>query len=568
MFELSRKPAIFVAIATAACTSVAILPTFLLGSGGAIGDRTVDALGTWWFQWWIADTLTEGNSLLTTDRLFYPWGKDLLLHTGANILDPIAILPVRALFGQTVAWNALYIGILITNALAAGAWAVHLTRSRPAVVTAVALAVFHPFVLHELQQGRPTQALLWPLIGCLAFGYEAFHGERGHHRRWAVAAGVTLAIAGWVYWYAACFGAMALTTLALTNWRRRSLECLALAGLTSFLLTAPGVLPLASALHSGDIPGLLPTQAWMGGEFALSGGDGDWIRLSTFHLSGGVGFETIDGWDSRGLGLGIASGLVILGVGRHHWQWLAVATLSLVVAVGPFVAGHANPIYHLFLDFVPGMERLYWPARALVLTLPCGIAGAAYWIARRKGRAASLWAGILCAALVIEACIRGPLPFNQWDPKVPEGYACLTEADGAMIVLPYGRDHEPLLHQTVHRRPLLGGMNARSASLVPDEQREFREGNGWMNALLIAARNPSDNTDWTPEDKAAVEALGYRWVLARKDVLGKAASGPGQARWMRYIRSRLNTLAGPAIYEDDDFILYAPWGGTVTCDKA
>jgi len=566
--ELPRKSAIFVAIATTACATLALLPSLFVGQGGALGDRTVDALGTWWFQWWIADAITEGRSLLSTDRLFFPWGKDLLLHTGANILDPIAILPIRALFGRIAAWNALYIAIIVTNALVAGAWAIHLTRSRPAVVAAISLAVFHPFVLQELEQGRPTQALIAPLIAALALGYEAMYGETTRPKRWAVWAGVALALMGWVYWYAACFGAMAMVALALSKPNRRRIECLAVAGVTSFVLAAPGIIPIAQALFTGEIPGLLPTQAWMGGDFALSGSDGEWIRLSTFHLNGDVGFETINGWDSHGIGLGFASAIVMLGVGKRHWAWLTVAVLSLVIAVGPFLSGHANPVYHLFLDFVPGWERLYWPARALVLTLPCGIAGVAIWIGNRSPRTAWLTSGVLIAVLLLEAFTRGPLPLNRWDPEVPPGYACLAEAEGAMIVLPYGRDHEPLLHQTVHRRPLLGGMNARSSSLVPQEQRAFREENQWMKALLLAARNPSPSESWAPEHKAQVAELGYRWVLARKDVLGKNASGPGQARWIRYIRHRLSELAGPVVYEDDDFILYAPWGGTVTCEKA
>ena len=539
-----------------------------MGNGGALGDRTVDAVGTWWFQWWIADAITEGRSLLSTDRLFFPWGKDLLLHTGANILDPISILPIRALFGQVAAWNALYIGIILTNALVAGAWAFHLVRSRPAVVAAIALAVFHPFVLHELEQGRPTQALLAPLIAALALGYEAMHGETTQPRRWAIWSGVALALTGWVYWYAACFGALAMIALSLAKPNRRRWECLAIAGVTSFMLSAPGIIPIATALYTGEVPGLLPTQAWMAGDFALSGNDGDWVRLSTFHLDGGVGFETIDGWDNRGVGLGVASALMILGVGRRHWAWLTVAVLSLVIAVGPFLYGHANPIYHLFLDFVPGMERLYWPVRALALTIPCGIAGTAIWMGNRSPQTALLGCGVLTAVLILEAFTRGPLPLDRWDPTVPEGYSCLSEAEGALIVLPYGRDHEPLLHQTVHRRPLLGGMNARSSSLVPPEQQAFREENAWMKALLEAARNPTPSGEWAPKDKQEVAELGYRWVLARKDVLGKTASGPGQARWIRYIRDRLSELAGPVIYEDDDFILYAPWGGTVTCDSA
>jgi hypothetical protein len=306
----------------------------------------------------------------------------------------------------------------------------------------------------------------------------------------------------------------------------------------------------------------------MAGTFAMTGTDGDWIRLSIAHLDGRIGFQTLDGWKAKGIGLGLASGIAVLGVGRRHWPWFAVVGLAGLIAVGPFVAERANPFYHLLLDSVPGMTRLYWPSRALALTVPCGVAGLLLWRPALSHRALTLAATLFVGILVFESTSKGPLPFDRWRPDVPASYACLAGSDGAMIVLPYGRDHEPLLHQTIHHRPLLGGMNARSVSLVPEEQRALRETNTWLKALLIAARNPQPTPNWTQEDKAALGEIGYRWVLLRK---ASAQVGPQRRRakrWLGTIRDRLTELAGEVTYESEEYLLYAPWGGDFECSAS
>ena len=78
----------------------------------AAGEARVDALGSWWFQWLVERAIFHGESLLHTDTLFFPWGKDILRDTGANILDAALIAPARLAFGAAVAWNLLYLSLI------------------------------------------------------------------------------------------------------------------------------------------------------------------------------------------------------------------------------------------------------------------------------------------------------------------------------------------------------------------------------------------------------------------------------------------------------------------------
>ena len=54
-----------------------------------LGSEHVDMWGTHWFYWMFEERLLRGESFAQTQLLFYPWGKDVYLHTGGNILDAL-----------------------------------------------------------------------------------------------------------------------------------------------------------------------------------------------------------------------------------------------------------------------------------------------------------------------------------------------------------------------------------------------------------------------------------------------------------------------------------------------
>ena len=56
-------------------------------SSAFFGRAYVDAWGTQWFYWMTARAAARLEGFGWTDLFFYPWGKDLYLHTGGNVLD-------------------------------------------------------------------------------------------------------------------------------------------------------------------------------------------------------------------------------------------------------------------------------------------------------------------------------------------------------------------------------------------------------------------------------------------------------------------------------------------------
>ncbi|MDP2309414.1 MAG: hypothetical protein Q8P18_25560 [Pseudomonadota bacterium] len=523
------------------------------------GSATVDTYGTWWFQWWVANAVTRGVSPFQADVLFFPWGKDLLTHTGGNLLDAAVLLPVRFALGPAIAWNLLVFTAVVTNAVAAGAWARRLGGGLAAILLAELLVGLHPFVLNELAHGRPTQALLAPLLLALAFGDDAM--RTGSWRDTARSAAF-LALAGWIYWYAASFGALALCVLAAGRPFGSRLRALAGIGLGSFLLCAPLVVPLALALARGEVPGLLPLEAWIAGAQDYTNAQGGGIQLATLAPSGIAVLRGARGEVSEGVVLGLAGMLVILGAPR---RWIGVAVLGLAIAVGPFPFDSRNPVYLGLVAALPPFERLYWPVRAVALLATVGVVGVVLGLERVPVRWRTRVAALVGAIAIGEGAARGTLPIGRWRAEVPEAVACVSEGGGAGLVLPYGVDQVALVWQSVHGAPMLNGMAERSASLVPAGQRALRKENGWLSAVLTLPSNPRAEVAWTEAEKAGVAALGYRWVLLRPDALEEAGGRISAQSRLRATKRALLPLLGAPVLDRGDVVIYAPWGGMDAC---
>jgi hypothetical protein len=531
-------------------------PVLLDPTGRLAGEAYVDSYGTWWFQWWVAHSLARGESPMHADVLFFPWGKDILRHTGGNVLDVALIAPIRWLFGAGVAWNTLVFGAVVTNALAAAAWARRLGAGRATTLAAQVLVGLHPFVLDELRHGRPTQAILAPLLLALAHGDDALQG--GSRRALLLSAG-WLAIAAWIYWYAASFGALALCALAIGRPLLPRLARLTAIGAGSIVLTAPMLIPLATSLARGEIPGLLPISEWISGNASFVTAEGASVQVSALGLDGHGGLLSASGWLEGNLVLGVVTLLPLFALPR---RFVMPALLALAIALGPFPEGTRNPVYLALADLFPPYERLYWPIRAVAVLTCLTAVGVAVGLARLPERLRAGGAAALVGAALLELVARGGGGVSWWRADVPPALSCL---EGAGIVLPYGEDQIPLVWQASHEQPVLNGMAERSVSQVPAEQRAIRADNGWLRLVLRLPADPRAEIAWTNQEKQAIHDLGYRWVLLRADTLveptHRAAPKGRQREALRALREPL----GAPVFQAEDIVIYAPWGGLEQC---
>ena len=522
--------------------------------GRPAGDGGVDAMGSYWFQWWVGRSVAIGAPLDHTDLLFFPWGKNILTDTGGNLVDAALGALFGRLFGPVGGYNALILLILTSNGLATA-------QLRPAErgrerLAAALVGLLHPFALTELAAGRPAQALLAPAVLALGLADRGL-GPQGRLRE-AVGAGLLLGLAGHVYWYGGLFFALAIGLLGL--WHRAPLRLGALA-LAAALVAAPVALPLLQALHAGQIAGLLPVADWLGGGRSITNAAGDPLQLCVLASPCTVDFVSDLGARPIGAALGLLSLPLALLAGQAGRRWLAIGALAVGISLGPWVGAVENPLYLGLTALMPPMARLYWPCRSLALLMPLGALGAAAGIGRLQQPWATRGLALLGLLLLGDAARVGRWPLSTWTVEVAPAWRCLPPDGGGVIALPYGVDHQGLLAQTVHQLPQLGGMNERSKAQAPAAQQALRTDNPWLRALLTATSDASDRSPWTPGDRDAVGALGLRWVVVRWEAVPAAQ----QRSHRGAVERRLAALLGPPLRRGEELSIYAPWGGALSC---
>ncbi len=558
-----------------------------------LGRQYVDAWGTQWFYWFVGFQIRHLQGFGWTDLFFYPWGKDVYLHTGGNVLDAILAIPVRWVFGAVAGYNLWIVLVLFLNYLGMKALALRMGADRNGARLGAVFFAFNPYALNEVNGGRPTQVMLsFLLLACLDLV------KTGEGRGWGapVRAGVWLALTALTYWFYAFF--VGIGAIGIVIWRLAALRegdsrvhliaRHALIAVVALLLLAPFAYPMMTA---EDVPGMLDVSTWTGGDWmptTMQGVDvGMYVfdamtRMSGFWVPKGDGRIFLQEYLNL---LWVQIALVGVGivVAPRRWRFGGVALLasSLVVALGPSIRlpGEweiSNTVYQEMVWHVSFLQRLWWPSRALVMThVACGVFAAwgFTWLGRRSWVQAVVVVGVL-AAWIGELSAAGLAPMPVWSAHVPAGFRCLASGPpGAVIELPYAFDQSHLYFQTIHERPLLGGMVEDNLLFSPPEQVRFRGDNSFVHLLMEVAVERHDDLDYAPSDRREVEATGYRWVVLNKaayrapELEGRGRVDTSREGRVRNVRRDLAELLGPAVFEDQETTVYAVFGDVSPCPE-
>ncbi|MCB9760600.1 MAG: hypothetical protein H6739_12230 [Alphaproteobacteria bacterium] len=595
-----RLPRLLVALACAAL--IAALGFDLVAgplglSGGLLGDEGVDQYGTQWFYWFTAEKLLAWESPARAEVFFHPWGKDIYAHTGANVLDAVLAVPLRAALGPVLGYNAF---VLLGMAFNAWAWtrlARAFTDDPVAIGVTAVLFATSPYILYEVAEGRPTQAILGLLP---LFWLQVWRAGLQPGLRAPLFAGVLLALNGLMYWFYAFFGGIVCLAHGLVRiaWppegaggRAAVLARHALIAGVALALVAPFALPLAmrAATASDTVPGLLDVDQWGLVQIPPVTAEGFRIGVYTWQpLLGQSGFFMLDEQGAElftpvhemvgGLELLVLLAGVAVARRVDRRALLAMTLAAALLALGPLlvVGGlwYPNPVYIVLVKLVGFLRRLWWPGRAWALgTIGVWAFGAIVlgWLGQRQRWAQAAAAVGLVLWTGVRHHQRELLPFPLWDPTIPAGYRCLAEGPpGAIIELPYAWNQAHVYYQTAHGRPILGGMIEDNPLFSPPESRELREHNTFLRALLAYDPQATTLPPWTDEDKQAVYDLGYRYV-----VLQKAAYGLGEAESPLVRRARethlrrttrgFQAMMGRPVFDGEDVVIYAPWGDGRPC---
>ncbi|MCB9741190.1 MAG: hypothetical protein H6741_16525 [Alphaproteobacteria bacterium] len=562
-----------------------------------LGTAGVDQWGTQWFYWFTAQGLLSGEGFGETDLFFYPWGKDIYAHTGANVLDAILAAPLRAWLGPEWGYNLFVLGTLVLNALAAAKLAREATDDPVAIGTSAILFALGPYSMIEVDEGRPTQVVLWPM---LLFVLYAWRTGRQPGLRAPALAGLMLALSGLFYWFYAFFGGMLALGMGLARAAappegaggglRVFLRYAAIAAVAA-LCVAPFAAPLAiqAFAEPGSVPGLLDVEQWTLFQVPPVTAEGVRIGVYTWQpLAGGSGFYVVDQHGEEffnlthlsfgPLELALLIGGPLAARGRDRVALVAVLLVGALLALGPLVVlgshWYPNPVYIGIVKAVPFLRRLWWPGRGAIIIGLAGVLSAAWMIARLRERPALQALAVLLAlgGLWQGHRERGLSPFPSWSSEIPAGYRCLAGGPpGALIELPYAWTQAHLYFQTAHGRPILGGMIEDNPTFSPPEATAFREDNSFIAALLGFDTKHPDAKPWTDADKQAVNELGYRYVVIQRDGYDLPEADTHLRRRAQDIHLRRATqlfrdMLGPVVWSDEAIAIYAPWGDPAPCE--
>jgi hypothetical protein len=581
---VSRWDALAIAVLVAIICARGLSDPF----GNLLGSAWLDGFGTQWFYWWMEEVVAGRSALERTDLLFFPWGKDVYLHTGGNLLDALLAAPLRLALGPIAGTNLFVVLALVGNAI--GAWRLaDAAQADPwGKRAAVLVALLSSQLLLEIDAGRTTQALLLPCflwIECLMRPPTARRGLLG---------GVALGVSALVYWYyglvGAVIGAVVLPArLALAAVGTRGAE--AMRGLLAVggaaLVALPAAWPMLSHLQAGEVPGLLALGDSTGplGRLQLLTEQGDSQGLSILTLTGrAAGLSELDGLQvSTGARLFTEAHLLALGLAvalrrQQAWVLLLVVAVAVGIAFGPGLVVCEqvvpNPPYLAAVERIDLLRRWWWPQRAAVFALIgcCGLAGVAVaGLPTRLRGSATLVLLMLLAWRPVSASL---LPLPAWSAAVSPGFRCLAEAPaGAVVELPYALDQKNLYHQTVHGKPQLGGMLVTKDAFVPAGTRALLRDNTFLRGLVeITAVERVREPDVEPGDREALVALGFRYVAVRTEAFWRLrAQQDGvlvrRSDWQRGRRLLLPMLGEPA-FEDEELAIWTLDGSSLECTDA
>ena len=518
----------------AALLSYVVLALLVIGrpliSPNIVTGVGVDLPGTLWMHGWVRLSTLAGEFPVSSNLLFYPEGKNFFNATGANFIDAYLSIPFQWIWGVPDYLDWFEVAVLVGNALCFEALARELSGGRLVVAWACALAFeVNPFVLTELSQGRPTQAMVWFLLLAVRSLVRLPTGSS----RDAVLFGLYATLQGLTYWFTLYFLVLGLLPVALVHLLRSPRKVaprLVLAMAVTLLLVSPFLYRIHAEMLAGRVP-RTDVADWHGA-----------TEPERWHRSA-VLFTRVT------VGALVVAALLHL---RRAWPWLLGFVLTLGVAAGSAVGVGAvtleNPIYGFLWEFIPFFRRLAFPERISAIGFVVIVAAGAVGLSRVRARWSVLVAMLAFGELFGSGLL--PLPVTAYPPSRAE--VLVRDGGGAVIGLPFGLSELQMVSQARHGQPLFGGMGEGAADLYTPAF-AARLDNTFVLMLAATDSDAEPRIGYTSEDREAIVKI-YRWVWLER----RRAPSSGTLRRFDPLGRlrRLTEELGAPVYSDGRQVLW------------
>jgi hypothetical protein len=485
-------------------------------------DRT-DLWDTLWSLWYVWVRVSGGQLPYRVDGLLdHPTGGVLWV---ADPVNAVLALPLLPLLGVAATWTVLVLGHLTFAGVAAHRLGEAVSPDRPwAGWVAGTLYASAPMVMAHVHNGASeavgTGWMAWAALRLVRL-------EEAPTARNVGLASLAVALTTVAHWYAGV-GIFLLAGLMLLRARTRPRvgTLVAALGLACVLVLPVAWLARGAATTEDNVVGIKTDREIATVRRTIGPADpmgfvlpGDY-RSPDFRELSRYGEQYIHchylGW------VGLVAMLAALRSRRGTGVWWAGALVAAALACGPVLAQKGAPVIfsgnlavplpYFLVEQLPGFSSLSLLWRLAQLTVLA--------VAVLAGRAAGGRAGI--AALVAVAAIAetvwvSPMAGQRetTDATVPAAIVALaSEPDGALMNFPVAGGRAYLYEQTVHRKPLTGGLN------FPNNNASRKV---WKEAL--------NNVDATPE------------------VLAGAVSAKARQQGVRYLVVHIDAMARPDMHD-------------------
>ncbi|MEC7241579.1 MAG: hypothetical protein VXW32_10100 [Myxococcota bacterium] len=491
-----------------------------------VGDiSALDLQGSIWAYWWSAFSLEQGLNPFEGTHNYFPVGQEPVSQF--NILDGLLSAPLVWVFGLRTGFNLACVVILATAGWGMRQLSLFLGLSSFSATASGVALMGSSYILQEMGSGRPTQALVvFFLLGLVGVGRIVTNQGAG---KTVLGLGLCVAALGLVYWYYLPLFALAALLVCLNH--RESVGLAALRrGMVSLALAAAVLMPFVLVLTQQyeELPGVERAAATdhvlfdrARGDFGMQMAIEDsewpiWPLVSTPKA------------ESRTLSWTVLA-LAVWGIAgrfrRERNLLVAVFVLGWLMSLGPYLKLGSEvptsiPLPFLWMhDHLPFMDRFWWPHRWELLCAigASGLAGLGVQRLVQSGAIRAWPQQLAVVGLLVLGSVAtrgGGLSMSELPRSSSELYAGV---DGPILSVPIGGDSLTgglvLLTQTVHQRPITGGLGQHLPGHRPAEMDAWMQESSLMQLLLSLEGGDSATVTVSPEDVEALVDRGLRYAV-------------------------------------------------------
>lgn len=509
--------------------------------------KGVDLYGSFWMVEQVKNMVIHDQPSMLP-WMYSPIGFDLGENTGYAWVDAFLGIPFAMWLGVPGFWN-LHVYFVCSCSIASLVWMFRQCTVSWSISIGLALLCYtNPFMIDELNLGRPTQISIWPLallVGTMRKQQSGFVWKHG------ILVGMWMAFACLTYWFTGiAMGVCMIFFYFQQLYQQPAKKNALLFAIVGIVLCCAIVLPITWDMTSAILQGKMQHSYTK----LLGKPDAIWwfeLPLQTIY--------TIDSWtDAKYVFKASCQHLpffVIIVFSCFYpkdygkkWIWVVLwlFTLGMSLSSAIRVFGFYIPTGLGVLEWIfPPMLRCQFEGRNVIVANMIGaiiVALTTQSITKHPRFSKKLhnkeWMiGFVC---VLYAWMLLPtsktLATTTFTPAT-QSNRMFMENPGGIIEFPYMMSNYTYIQQIFHKQPIFGGMGFDTVR--PAKHKLYERQHPTIQKIHQVYTEGTFHQPLSKEDKAFLVDDGFRWVV----IHGPSSTMPIE-RWRHFLRSTETAIEG------------------------